>query len=212
VNPCDGCAADCCRGYEVVLFGWDAVRIARARPFDEFVTLAGAPEPDVNHQLLLDATLPIGQRSYHQLELRRVPDARLPLRCTFLVENRCSIYETRPCACRAYPVQFTDGLLTLRRRDYCPPGAWDTFDEAAFRAHNLFAHRQWRIHDAVTDGWNERVILGRERRTAAELFDYFVATYDALELAHPSWLDERDLTMPPDEEVRAAVEAARPQR
>jgi Fe-S-cluster containining protein len=195
-DPCDGCVADCCRAFTVVLDGWDAYRIGRdlGVPLETFVELEAAPAPDENHQFVLDATTPPGERRYHRMVLLRVPDERLPRRCVFLVSSagagRCGIYASRPSLCRAYPALVVDGALQLTRCEHCPPGAWslDTLDAPLYRARYLDAQRQRLIHYALVDGWNERVILRQEARTPGELFAHLGQVCEALERRGPAWL------------------------
>jgi Fe-S-cluster containining protein len=197
-SPCDGCVADCCRAFTVVLHAWDAYRIARdlGVPLERFVELQGAPAPDENHQLVLDATAPPGERLYHRMVLLRVPDERLSRRCVFLDSSsgagRCGIYPSRPGMCRAYPALVIDGALRLARCEHCPPGAWslETLDGPLYRARYLEARRQLLIHYALVDGWNERVIVRREKRAPAELFAHLAEVCGALERRKVAWLAE----------------------
>ncbi len=202
VDPCDGCAADCCRGFHLVIHGWDAYRIGRDLhlPLERFVALEGAPTPGPNYQLILDANAPA--RFYHRLELRRDSGA-----CVFLMNaggiGRCGIYASRPTVCRAYPL-LDAGTLELTKREYCPPGAWDQIDEPLYVARYRFGQRQRQIHDVVGDGWNERVLLGSESRSPTELFAYLMESYAELERAQPRWFDDAPLVLA-EEEMRAGV-------
>jgi Fe-S-cluster containining protein len=186
-DPCDGCAADCCRGLAIVIHGWDAWRIARdlRLPMESFVAVEPADAPDPNYQLVLDAQA--SRRAYHRLALKRESG------CVFLVSagglGRCGIYASRPSACRAYPALADGDLLQLTRREFCPPGAWDHIDEPVYRARYAFGQRQRLIHDAVTDGWNERVLLKRETRSAPELLRFIGDVYTVL-ARHADWFSD----------------------
>jgi Fe-S-cluster containining protein len=203
MSACDGCAADCCRHFDLVVSGWDAYRLGRdlSLPLDRFVALDGADAPDENHQLVLDAAA--SAHRYHRLQLKKSAGA-----CTFLVDaggiGRCGVYPSRPAACRAYPAASSTEPLQLTRREHCPPGAWDQIDAALYRGFYQFGQRQRLIFDVVTDGWNERVLVRRESRAPAELLAWLVDAYGALERAAPAWFDEAPLALV-EEEVRARV-------
>ena len=200
MSACDGCAADCCRKFDVVVSGWDVYRLGRdlELPLDRFVALDGAGAPDESHQLVLDAAAP--DRRYHRLQLKKRAGA-----CTFLVDaggiGRCGVYASRPAACRAYPAASSEEPLQLTRREHCPPGAWDGLDAALYRGRYQFGQRQRAIFDVVTDGWHERVLRRSESRAPEELFAWLVATYRTLERAAPAWFDDKPLLLEEDEVV-----------
>jgi Fe-S-cluster containining protein len=202
-TACSSCAADCCRHLKVVLHGWDAFRIARdlALPMEDFVALEGAAEPDAAHQLVLDCTA--REDRYRRLVLRK-NDAG----CLFLLSlggiGRCGIYPCRPSACQSYPATFDGELLQLTAREYCPEGAWAEIDQPRFRGFYRYGQRQRSIHDVVTDGWNERVLTRRERRTPRELFAYLTDTYARLVAGAPEWFGEQPLALE-EEEIRERV-------
>jgi Fe-S-cluster containining protein len=203
MSACDGCAADCCRRFDVVVSGWDVYRLGRdlRLPLDRFIVLDAADAPDQSHQIVLDTAATTHR--YHRLQLAKRDGA-----CTFLVDaggiGRCGVYASRPAACRAYPAASSSEPLQLTRREHCPPGAWDDIDAALYRGHYEFGQRQREIFDVVTDGWNERVLVRRESRTPAELFAWLAETYAALERKAPSWFDDTPVAMT-EEEVRSLV-------
>jgi Fe-S-cluster containining protein len=202
-TPCDRCAADCCRRFDVVIHGWDAYRIARdlALPMESFVSLEGAAEPDAMHQLVLDSTAK--EDRYRRLVLSKRDGG-----CVFLLSlagvGRCGIYASRPSACQSYPATFDGDLLQLAPREYCPEGAFADLDAARFSGYYRFGQRQRAIHDVLTDGWNERVLLQRERRTPAELFQYLMESYSRLEARAPEWFRQERVILSEDE-IREAV-------
>src|SRR2546423_4077793 len=203
MDPCAGCAADCCRRFELVILGWDVYRIARdlRLPPENFVTLQGAPDPDMSHQLVLDAD----ERAhrYHRLTLKKREGG-----CVFLLDvgglGRCGIYAGRPDACRSYPAILDGELLTLAGREYCPPGSWEDLDRGDYRLRYQRGQKQRAIHDVVGDCWNERILRRRERRTGAELLGWLVRTYAALETRAPHWVDDTPIY---EDEVREQVTA-----
>jgi Fe-S-cluster containining protein len=201
MNPCEGCAADCCRHFEVVVLGWDVYRIARdlSLPPESFIELQGAPAPDLSHQLVIDADAD-GDR-YCRLALRKQAGG-----CAFLLsidgKGRCGIYGSRPDACRSYPAVLDGELFTLAKREYCPPGAWEDIDEAEYRPRYRRGQKQRAIFDVVTDGWNERILRRRERRSPSDLFAFLLRIYSLLETRRPSWFDDSFLD---DDQIRQPV-------
>lgn len=205
-EPCESCAANCCRRFEVVILGWDVYRIARDLQLspESFVELQGAPEPDMAHQLVLDVEE--RQSRYHRLALRKQQGG-----CVFLLSfergtpaerGRCGIYSSRPDACRSYPAIADGELFTLAKREHCPPGAWEDIDTAGYRLRYQRGQKQRSIHDVVGDGWNERVLLRRERHPPADLFAWLMRTYAALERRQPHWFDDSVID---EEEIREQV-------
>ena len=79
-QPCDHCAAPCCRRYAVVLSGDDAYRIAITLklPLREFCELRWTDQPDssgTHYRILLSGRTEGGaEPRFHRLVLRRVPD------------------------------------------------------------------------------------------------------------------------------------------
>jgi Fe-S-cluster containining protein len=203
MEPCVGCAADCCRRFQIVILGWDVYRIARDLqvPPGNFVDLQGAPDPDPSHQLVLD----VEERAhrYHRLALRKQAGG-----CVFLLDvgglGRCGIYGSRPDACRAYPALLDGDLVTLAAREYCPPGSWEDLDRDDYRRRYQRGQKQRAIHDVVADGWNERILRRRERRAGGELLDWLMRTYAALEARAPHWFDDTPID---EDEIRDQVAA-----
>jgi Fe-S-cluster containining protein len=199
MDPCVGCAADCCRRFELVILGWDVYRIARDLRLspERFVTLQGAPEPDLSHQLVLDVEE--RQERYRRLTLTKQAGG-----CIFLVDaggvGRCGIYASRPDACRSYPVNSE--LLTLAKREYCPPGSWEEIEGDDYRMRYQRGQKQRAIHDVVGDGWTERILRRRERRSGPELLAWLVRIYGELERRLPHWFDDTPIT---EDEIREQV-------
>jgi Fe-S-cluster containining protein len=201
MHPCEGCAADCCRHFQVVVLGWDVYRLARdlQLPPESFIELQGADQPDISHQLVLDVEA--RERRYHRLALKKERGG-----CVFLLSldgrGRCGVYASRPDACRSYPALFDEDLLKLAKREHCPPGAWEDLDEAAYRPRYQAGQKQRAIFDVVCDGWNERVLRRRERRSGSELLGFLMTTYAALEAQKPSWFDASPLD---EDDIREGV-------
>jgi Fe-S-cluster containining protein len=200
-EPCQGCAADCCRKFQVVILGWDVYRVARdlQLPPESFVELQGAAEPDAAHQLVLDVEE--RERRYHRMALRKRDGG-----CVFLLSlgsvGRCGIYSSRPDACRSYPAIADGDLVTLARREYCPPGSWEDIDAENYRLRYQRGQKQRTIFDVVGDGWNERILRRRERRGPADFFAWLMRTYAALEKRVPHWFDDSPID---EDDIREQV-------
>lgn len=217
-QPCDHCAAPCCRRYTVVLSGWDAFRIAATLklPLREFCELRWTEQPDANYRILLSGRAEEGaEPRFHRLVLRRVPDPdpQYEGRCVFLVSigavGRCGVFPVRPSACAIYPTTLRAGLLGADGGGrYCPPGAWQGgLDVPAFRLAHRRRARERLVWEALVDGWNQRVVHDRDAASDQVFYDFVMNAYGALGEAHPALLrDPESIAEMPDEP--AAIEAA----
>jgi Fe-S-cluster containining protein len=197
-SPCDACISTCCRGFNLVIQGFDAYRLGRnlKLPLADFVELRWTETPDEDHRIVLDAREE--QRGYYRMLLLRVPDKQgdMESRCVFLItvgtRGRCGVYASRPTMCAAYPSHFSNGLVGSNGGKYCPPGAWniESMDVPLFHARHLFKRRQQIIYDRLVDGWNARVLGGNERRSSAEFYKFLVFVYSELERRQPAWFVE----------------------
>jgi Fe-S-cluster containining protein len=219
-SPCDACISGCCRGFNLVIEGFDAYRVARdvKLPLGDFVELRWSEKQEGDHRVILDATVPVTERRYHRLLLIRVPEpgnAEYPQRCIFLVtvgtRGRCGIYFSRPSMCRTYPSQINDGVVSTNGGKFCPKGAWNSemLDLGLFRARQLFRMRQRAIYDRIIDAWNGRVLAMHSKRAPSEYAQYLMNVYRGLEQQRPEWFVE---TQPGDpeqltpDEIQAALD------
>lgn len=162
---CTGCG-NCCKGTMVMLTDADVRRLVEGtgRPFEDFARFVHQDD------IVLDKRSPWWirlQRARYVMALRWRRGA-----CVFLdPENRCTVYDHRPVACREHPfnitLSVTGGLYSLSRSNIVPcPHEWD----GDIKRRDLIALSNWtnRESEAYTErvkAWNRR----REgRRTMAE--------------------------------------------
>jgi Fe-S-cluster containining protein len=198
--PCDACIAGCCRGYNVVLDGYDAWRIATVLrlPPSDFCELPWSATREGAYRVLLNA-LPGVERRYYRLALRRVPaDPPWDKRCIFLLtvgqRGRCGIYDLRPSVCATYPTGRTGDAIDLTAGgQYCPPGAWrlDELDVPAFRLRHRVREARRRVWDALVDGWNARLERDAAAVAHALFYRFVLDAYADLNARAPSLLDDR---------------------
>lgn len=130
---CDTCHAGCCRGYNLLITGFDALRMSRdlSLPVGEFCTLL-AFKYDVSKRfesnyVPIKLSEPGCEEKRFFLALKRIESPLVPgtVKCYFLNEwkrqhpapnredhtgktivARCSIYGSRPMMCRTYPTSL----------------------------------------------------------------------------------------------------------
>jgi Fe-S-cluster containining protein len=215
-SACSGCAAGCCRSFNLAVNGFDAYRLGRdlQLPLADFVELRWVPKPDDEHRVRLSAD-PADAR-HHRLVLRRVPE---PLgehadRCVFLLTigagARCGVYLSRPSMCRVYPTFMTDGIVGTHGGKYCPPGAWqvENLELARLREEHVFKSRQQKIYHRLIDGWNARVRVRPQPSAPEAFFDYLVNLYRELERRHAELFVEPMASEPDDDFLDREVERA----
>lgn len=196
-SPCDACLSGCCRGFNLVIQGFDAWRIGRdlKLPLGDFAELRWTDKPVEGVPLSLD---PAHRDRAYRLLLKRVPDVLggFTVRCVFLVtvgtRGRCGIYGSRPSMCRTYPTSFTGGLLAASSGRFCPPGAWslESLDGPHFRAQQLFRQRFVAVDDRLALAWNARVVPAGVRRSPEEYLRFLSLAFSELERRRPEWLVE----------------------
>lgn len=130
---CDTCHAGCCRGYNLLITAFDALRISRdlSLPVGEFSTLlsfsAEQSKRFENSFTPIKLSDPGCSEKRYFLALRRIESKQFPgtVKCYFLNEwmrehdapnreghtgkrviGRCSIYGSRPMMCRTYPTSL----------------------------------------------------------------------------------------------------------
>jgi Fe-S-cluster containining protein len=213
-QPCDTCEAGCCRGFNLVIEGFDAYRIARdlKLPMIDFIDLRWTDKADGDHRLVLDGAA--AERRWFRLMLLRVGylHPQHAQRCIFLVsvgaQARCAVYASRPTMCRTYPSFLADGLLGTGGGRYCPPDAWhlESMNLPLLRRRQLFRSRHQAIYDYLCDAWTARVTGEREVRSAKDFCRYLMCTYTELELRNPEWFDELSEEQPVAREVKARLD------
>ena len=130
---CDTCHAGCCRGYNLLITGFDALRMSRelSLPLGEFCTLLSfTPEQAKRFEPTFAAIRLAGPNTEGKryfLALKRIESRLIPntVKCYFLNEwkrehpapqreghsgrqvvARCSVYGSRPMMCRTYPTSL----------------------------------------------------------------------------------------------------------
>lgn len=134
---CDTCHAGCCRGYNLLITGFDALRMSRelSLPLGEFCTLLSfrtdqAKRFEANFAAIRLAEPGTEDKRFF-LALKRIESALSPgtVKCYFLNEwkrehpapnreghtgrdvvARCSVYGSRPMMCRTYPTALHANL------------------------------------------------------------------------------------------------------
>jgi len=199
--PCNDCVAGCCRGYNVVVTGFDAFRLARAlaAPPSDFCDLRWAAAPEGHYRILLNA-LPGAEKRYYRLVLRRLDGdhPRFEHRCTFLLtvgeRGRCGVYEARPNVCRTYPTSLDGESVGFDSGGrWCPPGAWtpDLVDVPLARLQHRRRDRHLALWNALVDGWNARLLATSEAVGHAFFYRFLLDAYVDLAARAPA-LDDPD--------------------
>ena len=182
-SPCDTCLAGCCRGHDLVIRGSDAARISRGRglPIAAFADLAwcSADEPG---SIALDSGEP---RHRFRLQLRQVDDLHgvYTERCVFLATSkdlgRCTIYESRPAMCRAYPTTWREGALAVVSGPFCPPDSWSLakLDVPWHLALHEEKRRLAAIDSLLEAEWNRRLASSGTPRTPEEYFTFVLEAW-----------------------------------
>jgi len=119
--PCVGCQAGCCRAFAVPLTGTDVIRIMREQghSFGEFVCRWADREGLISRQIAPQFLFEDDPETPYVIGLLQNESTALPgsAKCRFLVElpaesepalfpSVCSIYASRPAACRVFPFRF----------------------------------------------------------------------------------------------------------
>lgn len=157
MSPCHGCHAGCCRAFAVPVTGADVLRLERdlglgfwqlaCRWEDRDGTISAGVVPQLHFDD--DPDVP------YVLSLLHEPSRNFPrtTKCRFLVEEpptqefplgraNCSVYESRPLACRVFPTKLSDtGALAVLRQ---VPTHGRANDESP--AYDL-CPRQWDVAD-----------------------------------------------------------------
>ena len=189
-SPCDTCVAGCCRGHDLVIRGSDAARISRERglPIAAFAHLAwcAADEPG---SIALD---PAEAAHRFRLQLRQVDDVHgvYTERCVFLATReglgRCTIYESRPAMCRAYPTMWRNGALAVATGPFCPPDSWSlpNLDVPLHTTLHEEKRRLAAIDSLLEEEWNGRLTASGTPRTPEEYFTFVVNAWAARGRTH----------------------------
>lgn len=180
--PCTDCHAGCCRAFAVPLTGADVVRIIRDRKlsFRDFVCRWADPEGLISRKIAPQFSFDDEPETPFVIGLRQNESALWPdtRKCLFLSERLpessgsagssiCSIYESRPAACRVFPFRFEPSgrvgiqpSLTTPRAPVTPttlcPSEWNISDvqrlQAEFDLEDCL--RQMELFHLIARKWN----------------------------------------------------------
>jgi len=130
---CDTCHAGCCRGYNLLITGFDALKLSHelSLPVVEFVSLLTIGEDQGDKFRSVYDAIRVSDAGFEKkklyLALKRVESRLIPgtFKCYFLNEwqrelpapnraghpgekviGRCSVYNSRPLMCRTYPTSL----------------------------------------------------------------------------------------------------------
>jgi Fe-S-cluster containining protein len=186
IDPCATCGA-CCYLYYVPLSGYDVWRISRTLGLDpsEFVVaFANPPEAKYTFPFRL-----CHDGDPYELALEKQGPFQIGEPCVFLDRrddgtSRCGIYDVRPAACRAYPMELTaENTMTMRPRALCPSGAWSDCEpeQPAWRASWASLATQFDQYRQVVEMWNAQVALQPDRQFSMDHYlAYVMGVYDKL--------------------------------
>ena len=128
-SPCSSCHAGCCRSFAVPVTGADILRIERdaGLSFEEFACRWADPDAAISRGMAPrfyfddQPQIPFVICLRHESSVQhagttrcRFLDEQLPTADQPLGAARCSIYASRPAACRTFPTKFNaTGELTV---------------------------------------------------------------------------------------------------
>ncbi|HLC69154.1 MAG TPA: YkgJ family cysteine cluster protein [Candidatus Bilamarchaeaceae archaeon] len=146
-NPCSLCAAHCCKNYLITLTSFDVLRIMQetGKKPGEFVQLVPARILNPDNEAILECYE--GKERYeYLLTFYSHP-------CYFLKDNRCSIHEIAPLACRLYPYNANGKMVP---RALCP-----TIPKLLFRLKGADIRvqqyeKQMEAYKKIVAKWNVR--------------------------------------------------------
>lgn len=192
-TPCHRCVASCCRGpvVDVTIPEVHSICEALHLQASDFTELTWLERPDPRRRIVRS---PVAER-YYRFRLRKVPDGE-GSRCVFLLpvtaeRGVCAAYTHRPQVCRTYPSFLTGGgVVDTRGGRFCPPGVWsvEQLDVRLLRAEWNLHKRLRAIHDALVDGWNERVFMEGAPSSESRFHAFATAACRELEALAPGLL------------------------
>ena len=187
-NRCLKCPGRCCTENLINLCGHDVWVIARELKMHpaEFVGLAQTEEKGP-YNFRLDNS----EKAYYLvLNMKELPDGRR--RCMFGLDSpdgsvHCSIYPSRPIACRAYPLAVSEGEIVVKPWAFCPDGAWSTRHlDLSYWQKELQRHTmEFCIYAFLIAVWHADVRKQPEPRVPRfrAFFEYLTGAYQRLEPA-----------------------------
>ncbi len=185
-GSCSNCEGRCCTYYIVPITGYDLWRIVQAQRLapSSFTTRLPEDYPTATGYILR----PSGPT--YSLALRHHEGRRNDIPCVFLMQlregvQRCGIYDSRPSACRTYPMRLNEQRIAPRDDMLCPPDSWNipALDRSIWRERVERQEWEWDLYGRVVKAWNEAV--QRHPPTAGfvvtQYTEYLLNAYDHLE-------------------------------
>jgi Fe-S-cluster containining protein len=168
----------------VPVTGYDIWRISHDQGLGpEHFVVAGAQPGEHTDGFLLKA-----DERPHYLALDKKGRFHRFQPCVFLVDlangsGKCGIYQSRPGACRVYPMTLNEGMIGLHKGIVCNPGSWP--EEEIRRPHWMSLLKQsyleFDLYSEVVKRWNALVAHSPDRRFAlTEYFSYLLNVYAKL--------------------------------
>jgi len=180
--PCAGCHAGCCRAFAVPLTGSDVIRIIREQghSFGDFVCRWADSEGLISRQIAPQFLFEDDPETPFVIGLLQNESAIFPgtHKCRFLKEmpdargagqsqSICSIYQSRPQACRVFPFRFEPSGnvsiqpdVTVNGGKQLPtslcPSEWNVTDEQRGQAELDLGDclQQMALFRLIAERWN----------------------------------------------------------
>ncbi|MBU0532924.1 YkgJ family cysteine cluster protein [Candidatus Micrarchaeota archaeon] len=142
-NPCSLCPASCCKTYIITTTSFDVQRVCQAtgKKHEEFAVLHELRLLNYDPDMVLNTTDRYG---HYILGFKSHP-------CTFLENNRCSIYESAPLSCRHFP--YTVGNMNTR---FCPLPSQLFFRLKGPETDKTILLTELKLYKEIVKEWNEK--------------------------------------------------------
>ncbi|MDD5022795.1 MAG: YkgJ family cysteine cluster protein [Candidatus ainarchaeum sp.] len=165
-NPCEYCNSKCCKYYTVALTREDILRVLKIKKGFEWIQVieANGIETQFSHGFFI---FDQGKMKECFLALNRKRSEK----CIFLENNKCSIYEYRPMACRLYPFELGVKGVEYKKKHRCPIG-WNIDDiKKDFLENNEIAKKEIEEHEKKVREWNSKI---NEKKTIKEFIEFLI--------------------------------------
>ncbi|MGI5224231.1 YkgJ family cysteine cluster protein [Actinoallomurus sp. CA-142502] len=171
VAGCAGCAARCCRKYQVGITPRDVRVLAEGTAMhpSDFVRLLDTDKEGFRLR-------PGGPAK--KLYLQRSADDS---GCVFLMEiasgeARCGVYAHRPLVCSTFPMSLRGGVVTVRENVVCGPDSWNLFamDLPNSRRELTLDNAARAEHREIIQAWNKRIDASGREATPYDLYDFLL--------------------------------------
>ena len=187
MNPCESCHGGCCRSFAIALTGADVLRIERTLDlnFTDFACHWADPDGVIAQNYAPHLYFEDEPQTPFVLALMHQKSAFFPetTKCQFLLEGqpdadhphgqaRCGIYNSRPAACRVFPVRFNETCelavindVPSKSRDsehgvyeLCPrPWEPQDLDPVQTIEHLIVARHEMHFFLRIAEIWNQQL-------------------------------------------------------